>query len=187
MHVCRYHRSEGYQLEHLIKLTTLSADGEDRLNVLRKLAVRSLRQRPEIEMLREAILSILIELYRQTLRCKESRFDARADLAHKITDFVREHANKPLMLTDVAKVVQMSPNYLTAFYHSATGVSLGRFIQAERIDRAKRMLRQQGCSVKLVSIELGFSSPFTFSRAFKNVTGVAPSHWILGIDRRSES
>ena len=47
-----------------------------------------------------------------------------------------------------------------------------------RIALAQRMLRQPESSVKSVGLEVGFSDPFTFSRAFKRITGVAPRSWI---------
>jgi AraC-like DNA-binding protein len=95
-----------------------------------------------------------------------------------MTDFVRTHTARPLALADVARAVHMSPNYLTSLYHSQTGMSLGRFILTERIALAQRMLRRPESSVKSVGLEVGFSDPFTFSRAFKRITGVAPRTWI---------
>jgi AraC-like DNA-binding protein len=177
-HVRRYRGRGGYDVEYIIWLTQLSGYGEERLRVLRELAARSTRQRPPIEVLREALLSVTLELYRQILKSGETPFDARAELVRKMTDFVRAHSARPLALADVAKAVHMSPNYLTSLYHSQTGVSLGRFILTERIALAQRMLRQPLASVKSVGLDVGFSDPFTFSRAFKRITGLAPRSWL---------
>jgi AraC-like DNA-binding protein len=178
LHVHRYRGQGGYDVEHIIRLTSLSSYAEERLRVLRELAAASLRQRPAVEALREAMLSVTLELYRQILKGGETPLDARAELVRKMTDFVRTHTARPLALADVAKAVHMSPNYLTSLYHSQTGVSLGRFILTERIALAQRMLRQPESSVKSVGLEVGFSDPFTFSRAFKRITGLAPRIWI---------
>jgi AraC-like DNA-binding protein len=178
LHVRRYRAQGGYDVEHVIRLTTLSTNGDERLQILREVAIRALRQRPGLEVLREAMLSVTLELYRQVLKGGEMPFDARADLVRKMTDFVRAHTSRPLALADVAKAVHMSPNYLTSLYHSQTGVSLGKFILAERIALAQRMLRRPESSVKSVGLEVGFSDPFTFSRAFKRITGLAPRAWI---------
>jgi AraC-like DNA-binding protein len=168
---------KGYDVEFVVRLTTLSTYGKERIDVLRQLAASSVEQRPSVEALREAMLSVAVELYRQILKGGETPFDARAELARKITDFVRMHSGQPLSLADVAKAVHMSPNYITSLYHSQTGVSLGRFIKAERIGLAQRLLRQPDSSVKSVGLGLGFSDPFTFSRAFKRITGTAPHTW----------
>jgi AraC-like DNA-binding protein len=177
LHVRRYRRRGGYDVEHMIRLTTLTNYGKERLDVLRDLTARSPRQRPDTERLREAMLSVTLELYRQVLKSGETPFDARAELVRKVTDFVRAHANQALALADVANAIQMSPNYLTSLFHSQTGMSLGRFILSERIALSQRMLRQPGSSVKAVALELGFSDPFTFSRAFKRIASLAPQTW----------
>lgn len=178
LHVRRYRRRGGYDVEHAIRLANLSMEAEERLEVLRERAERSSRERPDLETLREAMLSVTLELYRQILRGEETTFDARAELVRKMTDFVKAHTTEHLALADVAKAVHMSPNYLTSLYHSQTGVSLGRFILTERIALAQRMLRKPESSVKSVGLEVGFSDPFTFSRAFKRITGLAPRSWI---------
>jgi AraC-like DNA-binding protein len=177
LHIRRYRSDKGYDVEHVIRLTSLDGYGKERMQFLRSLAASSIREKPAIEPMREAMLSVAVELYRQILKGGETPFDARAELARRITDFVRAHAGGPLTLTDVAKAVHMSPNYITALYHSQTGVSLGRFIKTERIMMAQRMLRQPDASVKSVGLGLGFSDPFTFSRAFKRITGTAPCTW----------
>ncbi|HRJ48681.1 MAG TPA: helix-turn-helix transcriptional regulator, partial [Opitutaceae bacterium] len=89
-------------------------------------------------------------------------------------DFVRAEAHRPLALADVARAVHVSPNYLTGLFRAETGTPLGKFILVERIARAQRQLARPGASVKSVALALGFADPFTFSRAFKRVTGRAP-------------
>jgi AraC-like DNA-binding protein len=177
LHVRRFRRKGGYDVEHMIRLTTLTNYGKERLDVLRDLTARSPRHPPDIEKLREAMLSVTLELYRQVLKSGETPFDARLELVRKVTDFVRAHAAQSLALADVANAIQMSPNYLTSLFHSQTGMSLGRFILSERIALSQRMLRQPGASVKSVALELGFSDPFTFSRAFKRIASLAPQSW----------
>jgi len=177
LHVRRYRSKRGYDVEFVIRLTSLSFYGKERLDILREMAASSVRHAPDVEALREAMLSVAVELYRRILTGGETAFDARAELARRITDFVRAHSERPLSLADVAKAVHMSPNYLTSLYHSQTGVSLGRYIKTERIALAQRMLCKPDSSVKSVGLGLGFSDPFTFSRVFKRITGTAPRAW----------
>lgn len=177
LHVRRYRHKGGYDVEHVVRLGSLSNYGERRLECMRQLAARAISERPSIEALREAMLSVTVEVYRQVLNDGENPVDARAELARKMTDFVKARSGGPLTLADVAKAVHMSPNYLTSLFHSQTGVPLGRFILSERVALAQRMLAMPKSSVKSVGLELGFSDPFTFSRAFKRVTGLAPRAW----------
>jgi AraC-like DNA-binding protein len=67
---------------------------------------------------------------------------------------------------------------LTSLFRAETGTPLGRFILMERIALAQLRLRRPDASVKAAALDLGFADPFTFSRAFKRVTGRSPKTWI---------
>jgi AraC-like DNA-binding protein len=187
LHVRRYRRRGGSDVEHDIRLATLSTFGKEGLDGLRGLTARSLHQKPTIEALRDGMLSVILELYRQVQPIGGTSYDPRAGLARKVTEFVRAHSPEALALADVANAFAMSPNYLTSLFHSQTGTSLGRFILKERIALAQHMLRKPRASVKSVGLELGFSDPFTFSRAFKRVAGTAPRNWLQSQARVGES
>lgn len=176
LHATRYARRGGFALEHLMTLALLPADAREKLSVLRTLAMAP--RRPDPEVLREAMLSITLALYRRVLDGGEAQLDTRARLVRRAADFVRANAGRALALADVAQAAHVSPNYLTGLFRAETGTPLGRFILKERIALAQRRLRQPAASVKAVALELGFADPFTFSHAFKRVTGRAPRSWL---------
>lgn len=178
LHATRYRRRGGFVMEHLMDLRLLPAAVQDRLQVLRRLAAGPVP--PGVGVMREAMLTVALALYRRVLDGGEAQLDSRAQLVRRAADFVRAGAGRPLTLAEVARAVHVSPNYLTGLFRKETGSSLGRFILGERIARAQRMLRVAEASVKAVALELGFADPFTFSRAFKRVTGRAPRAWQAG-------
>lgn len=176
LHVTRYARRGGFAMEHLMNLALLPADAREKLAVLRALAASP--RRPDPEVLREALLSITLALYRRVLAGGEAQLDTRAQLVRRAADHVRANTGRALTLAEVAQAAHVSPNYLTSLFRAETGTPLGRFILVERIALAQRRLRQPGASVKAVALELGFADPFTFSRAFKRVTGRSPRAWL---------
>jgi AraC-like DNA-binding protein len=176
LHVTRYARRGGFAMEHLMNLALLPADAREKLAKLRALAAST--RRPDVDALREAMLSVTLALYRRVLDGGEAQLDSRAQLVRRATEYVRANTGRALALADVADAVHVSPNYLTSLFRAETGTPLGRFILAERIALAQRRLRQAGATVKAVAAELGFADPFTFSRAFKRVAGHAPKTWV---------
>lgn len=172
LHATRYSRRCGFAMEHVMDLGLLPAEARERLQVLRRLAAGT--QPPAPDALREAMLTIALALYRRVLDGGEAQLDTRAQLVRRAADFVRAEADRPLALADVARAVHVSPNYLTGLFRKETGTSLGRFILGERITRAQQALARDGATVKSVALDLGFADPFTFSRAFKRVTGKSP-------------
>lgn len=176
LHITRYTRRKGFELDYRMSLAALPAEAQARLAELRELVAAA--RPPAIDPLREAMLTLALALYRRVLDGGEAQLDTRAQLVRRAVEFVRAEANRPLTLAEVARAVHVSPNYLTGLFRAETGTPLGRFILAERVVRAQERLRQPGASVKAVAIELGFADPFTFSRAFKRVTGKAPRAWL---------
>ncbi|HND62208.1 MAG TPA: AraC family transcriptional regulator [Opitutaceae bacterium] len=175
LHVTRYARRGGFRMEHLMDLALLPADARGRLATLREQVAGP--RPPPVGVLREALLTLTLALYRRVLDGGEAQLDSRAQLVRGAADFVRAQAGRALTLAEVARAAQVSPNYLTGLFRAETGTSLGRFILAERVALAQRRLRQPGATVKAVALDLGFADPFTFSRAFKRVTGRAPTAW----------
>ena len=47
-----------------------------------------------------------------------------------------------------------------------------------RIEKAKELLLQNGCSVSETSEQLGFENPYYFSRVFKKQEGVSPREFV---------
>ena len=178
LHVTRYTRRGGFAMDHRMSLAALPAEARKRLESLRLLSAGAAL--PDLDAMREAMLTLTLALYRRALDGGEKQLDTRAQLVRRAAEFVKAHAREPLTLAGVARAVHVSPNYLTGLFRSETGTSLGQFILQERMVCAQELLRQPGASVKAVALELGFADPFTFSRAFKRVTGRTPSRLLQG-------
>ena len=176
LHITRYTKQDGFTLDYQMSLDSLPAEAEKRLSALRDMAVRN--DAPGLDLVREGLLTLVLALYRKVLDGGEAQLDARANLVKRAVEFVRNEVAQPLALAEVARAVHVSPNYLTALFRAETGVPLGRFILGERIALSQVMLKAPGASVKAVALELHFADPFTFSRAFKRVTGQAPRVWL---------
>ena len=54
------------------------------------------------------------------------------------------------------------------------GTTIFDFFQSQRMEHAKYLLYEKGCSVTEVSASLGYSSISHFSTAFKKHTGLKP-------------
>jgi len=186
LHVTRYARRGGFTMEHLMNLALLPADARERLEALRALATSP--RRPDADALREAMLTLTLALFRRVRDGGAAQLDTRAQLVRRAVEHVRANAGRALTLAEVARAAQVSPNYLTGLFSAETGTPLGRFILVERITLAQHRLREPGATVKAVALGLEFADPFTFSRAFKRVTGRSPKVWAgLRPARRSET
>jgi len=85
-------------------------------------------------------------------------------------------------LEQVAGDSHVDPAYLCRLFRRYDHVSPYQYLLRMKMNEAARRLQEPGASVKSVANELGYGDAFHFSRVFKNVMGVRPSHY-LGIER----
>lgn len=77
-------------------------------------------------------------------------------------------------VTDIAKQMNISPNYLGSLLRIHTQQSTQQHIQSKLIDYAKERLSSTSLSVSEIAYELGFEHPQSFSKLFKQKTNQTP-------------
>jgi len=88
---------------------------------------------------------------------------------------IEENYPRVRALRDVANACHVDVAYLCRLFQRFGRESPFQYLQHLRMNRAAEML-QEGATVKAVALELGFSEPCNFSRAFARVFGVAPGY-----------
>lgn len=75
---------------------------------------------------------------------------------------------------ELAADLGMSPSHLRARFRASCGVSLGRHMRELRLERARGLLKMSPARVSEIAEQCGFTSLFSFSRAFKARYGESP-------------
>lgn len=96
-----------------------------------------------------------------------------------VTNYVRHHLSDSITTEAIANELFLSRAYLSSKFKADTGENLSDFIQKEKIDEAKRLLRYTDKSLIAISSYLGFSSQSHFNRIFKSITGKTPQEYRL--------
>lgn len=95
----------------------------------------------------------------------------------KAYQYIREHIQYRLTLTDIAKHVGVHPNYLCSLFKAEVGSSIMFTYDQERCEAIKRFLSHTDISLTDISINFDFSSISYFSSYFKKQTGKTPSDY----------
>lgn len=86
-------------------------------------------------------------------------------------------------LANVPTVGEMAANcgygidHFGRIFRKVMGCNAQEFVIKARIARARQLLLESGLSVKEIAAELGYASPFFFSRQFKSSIGESPSEF----------
>jgi AraC-like DNA-binding protein/quercetin dioxygenase-like cupin family protein len=88
---------------------------------------------------------------------------------------IQEHFQRLKTLRQIAQERHVDGAYLCRLFQRYDHQSPYQFLMRLKMNLAAERLQNPGAMVKQVSEETGFGDPFHFSRAFKNVFGLAPA------------
>jgi AraC family transcriptional regulator len=91
------------------------------------------------------------------------------------TDFVEEHLDRKIGLSEMASLVALSVSQFAHAFKAEYGVSPHRYLTVRRIERAKALLRTTDDTVASIAQRAGFASQAHFSESFGKVVGVTPT------------
>lgn len=91
-------------------------------------------------------------------------------------EVIRKQPQLDWSIADLAKLCGYHPSYFTAIFKKTIGYSPLRYLNLERIRKAKEYLLEAE-SVEKVAELLGYTSIHYFSRSFKKITGVTPTRF----------
>jgi len=95
----------------------------------------------------------------------------------QVQDWIDGHFQQSILIIDLANMFNFSERNLKRRFSQATGISINKYIQEVRIDKAKKLLLATEKSIKDISFEVGYENDSFFSRLFKTKTGMTPSKW----------
>ena len=100
------------------------------------------------------------------------------DVIKSAKAYIRQHIKENIRAKDVAHHVAFSESYFTIYFKSKTGVNFRDYLLGERIALAKELLKKQELSINEIGYQVGYIDYRSFTRAFKNATGMSPSRYV---------
>lgn len=94
------------------------------------------------------------------------------NIAYQVKDYIDSGNGLQMSLDDFAKRFSYSKYYLEKMFRNEFGVSMIKYRNEKRMDAAVRLLEQH--SVTRVADELGYTSIYSFSRAYRKHFGASP-------------
>jgi two-component system response regulator YesN len=102
--------------------------------------------------------------------------DLNASRVHRIADYMdRHYADSSLSIDALSETFHISPSYLSRIFKRETGLGVLAYLQAQRMEQAKLLLRSTSLRIRDIAVRVGYVSDQTFTRTFKNATGLTPS------------
>jgi len=95
----------------------------------------------------------------------------------RVIDHLRGNLHRAVKLRELAHVACFSEFHFHRIFRAVSGETLNNFTNRLRLEKAARLLRYSEQSLTDIALDCGFSSPATFSRAFRSGYGTSPSQF----------
>lgn len=94
-----------------------------------------------------------------------------------IFDYITENYASNISLDTIAEHFGYSPSHLSRLIKSKSGMTFTDYINSLRINEAQNLLSSTNESIVSIYERIGFNNRVTFTRLFKQFTGVTPSEY----------
>lgn len=101
-----------------------------------------------------------------------------------IYDYIMKHYDTDIMLEDIAKHANMTPQAFCRYFKKHTRLTFITFLNEVRIHEAcKKLSGSINDNISTIAYQSGFNSIATFNRVFKTITGRAPREYIRELEK----
>lgn len=92
-------------------------------------------------------------------------------------NYIAVNIFKRISIRDIAEELNLNAIYLERIFKEEEEVTIGQYIQREKIKRAKNILKYSDRPLPEISDYLGYSSQSHFGKVFKKETGMTPRQY----------
>ncbi len=91
--------------------------------------------------------------------------------------FIEQNYASDITVEDIADFCNLNRNYLGRIFRENMNQTLQHFLMYYRMNRAAELLKFSDMTINEIGRMCGYQNQLHFSRAFKNIFGMAPNHW----------
>ena len=98
-------------------------------------------------------------------------------LVKQVQEFIENNFEQPLQVSELAAMINVTPRTLNRRFQSCVAMRPVEYIQAVRIEQAKRLLESGEVTIKSLAYQVGYSDISSFTRLFKRATQLTPKEY----------
>ena len=91
-----------------------------------------------------------------------------------VVEYINQHLGEEIDLKSLARISNFSPFYFHRIMKAFLGEPIGTFIVRTRTETAARLLRYSDIPIADIAYRIGYSSPSSLSKVFKQFYGISP-------------
>lgn len=92
----------------------------------------------------------------------------------QVLDYIDAYLAQDMKLADLAQLLSLSPFHFGRLFKQPLGISPHQYLLLQRVERAKRLLKQTDHPIIEIALDCGFNSHSHLSKQFRQLTGMTP-------------
>lgn len=130
------------------------------------------------QIIKRLVECIMIYVLRNSdLSIKDNGKQVKSKDVHEIQQYIRENYTKKISLENLASVTNINKFYLIRIFKQSTGLSPIDYLIHVRIEESEKLLINSDLQIAEISNKVGFNSPSHFTKAFRMINHMTPSHY----------
>ena len=105
---------------------------------------------------------------------KKTTLEEYQKCVNAVIDYINQHLGEEIDLKLLAGISHFSPYYFHRIMKAFLGEPIGTFIVRTRTEAAARLLRYSDLPIADIAYRIGYSSPSSLSKVFRQFYGVSP-------------
>lgn len=99
---------------------------------------------------------------------------------HRIKQYIASHIQEEISLESIAREFARTPNYLNSVFRDATGSTIRRYINGEKVRIMAELMKFRGMSFKTACASVAITDASYGYRLFKKYTGLTTRTYLSG-------
>ncbi len=126
-------------------------------------------------MYSSALEEVCIEYARMVItQCNAQKENAISKPVREICRYLQKNYKEPFSLKNMARMVTLSPVYVSSMFKKEMGVSISSYFTEVRMEKAKELLKTTPMSVAAIAEAVGYQDTRYFSKLFIKTVGIKP-------------
>ncbi len=117
----------------------------------------------------------MIEEFAEAVR--QARRERYSPSISKVVSYISLHLSQEMTREDLAKLIHVTPSYLSHQFKAETSLTLSAYIAKKRCEKAAELLRGTSLTVQDISAHVGYLDSNYFTKVFKNIYRTTPTDY----------
>jgi AraC family transcriptional regulator len=114
-------------------------------------------------------------LHRSASTAARSSFRPPRSRIGRACEYIRDHPAHDLSVTELAKIVELSPSYFKVLFKQSTGMAVHRYVVRSRVEYARTLLLRGSLTLSAIASQAGFADQSHMRRCMRRVSGFSPT------------